>query len=108
MAFFLTWWPSTWWLYLVALYLVALPGGPLPGGSTWWPSTWWLYLVALYLVALPGGPLPGGGLLRSFLILPSQNKMRQISKIVLGIKKIAQIPCKSMVYDALNNYYHKF
>ena len=77
---------------LVALYLVALPGGPLPGGSTWWPSTWWLYLVALYLVALylvalPGGPLPGGGLLRSFLILPSQNKMRQISKIVLGIKK---------------------
>jgi hypothetical protein len=56
-------------LYLVALYLVAL------------------YLVALYLVALPGGPLPGGGLLRSFLILPSQNKMRQISKIVLWIKK---------------------
>ena len=54
---------------LVALYLVALPGGPLPGGS------------------LPGGSLPGGGLLRSFLILPSQNKMRQLSKIVLWIKK---------------------
>ena len=66
-------------LYLVALYLVALPGGPLPGGP--------LPGGPLPGGPLPGGPLPGCGLLCSFLILPSQNKMGQSFKIVVMIKK---------------------
>ena len=71
---------------LVALDLVALPGGPLPGGSTWW----------LYLVALPGA------------IGHRKIRWDKVLKLCYGLKKIAQMPCKSMVYDTLNNYYHKF
>ena len=79
--------------YLVALYLVALYLVALPGGSTWCINV--LYLAPLCTTNYPP-------------YQPSQNKMGQSFEIVVMIKKIAQIPCKSMVYDTLNNYYHKF